>query len=293
MKIECLNHVKTLKLKHRLQIPKWQAVGILETLFNFAAVNADDGNIGRYTNDEICLYLEYFDSSDKLIEALIESGFVDVCDENRLSIHDWNEHAPKYIKDRIAKRNKRRAVSQTVGDKTPDVDAGSKMSGKIAINQAQPNQAKPSQKKRVSVSRFDKLLDKWNQTRGVRKIRKLTDKRKRSLQSLDDSWLSDAMTALTKFPLKCWKDGSYVPTFDWFIRSDTVTKILEGAYDWMTNPDAPGASYAPPPEKTLSQQKYSELFQQLKTLQRAGEGRSDEAEVIRNQMGELQCDSSV
>ncbi len=160
MKIECLNHVKTLKLKHRLQIPKWQAVGILETLFNFAAVNADDGNIGRYTNDEICLYLEYFDSSDKLIEALIESGFVDVCDENRLSIHDWNEHAPKYIKDRIAKRNKRRSVSQTVGDKTPDVDAGSKMSGKIAINQAQPSQAKPSQKKRISVSRFEKLLDK-------------------------------------------------------------------------------------------------------------------------------------
>ena len=148
MKIECLNHVKTLKLKHRLQIPKWQAVGILETLFNFAAVNADDGNIGRYTNDEICLYLEYFDSSDKLIEALIESGFVDVCDENRLSIHDWNEHAPKYIKDRIAKRNKRRSVSQTVVDKTPDVDAGSKMSGKIAINQAQPNQAKPNQSKR-------------------------------------------------------------------------------------------------------------------------------------------------
>ncbi|NJL44547.1 MAG: hypothetical protein HC945_04535, partial [Nitrosarchaeum sp.] len=51
----------------------------------------------------------------------------------------------------------------------------------------------------------------------------------------DSGW--EWQQALAKFPLRCFEgnpDG-WRPDFDWFVRTDTVTKILEGKYDWDRN----------------------------------------------------------
>lgn len=80
----------------------------------------------------------------------------------------------------------------------------------------------------------DALFEAWNGTPGVVKARSMTPKRRVSARArlADQSW--DWKAALAKFPLSCFSDqpGEWTPNLDWFLRPDTVTKILEGDYDW-------------------------------------------------------------
>jgi hypothetical protein len=74
----------------------------------------------------------------------------------------------------------------------------------------------------------------WNATEGVRHIREI-GKRESTLLSRLSSKGWDWKAALGKFPLKCFASdpGGYVPDLEFFLRPGTVTKILEGKYDWI------------------------------------------------------------
>lgn len=76
------------------------------------------------------------------------------------------------------------------------------------------------------------FISVWNSTQGSRAIRKLTDARtaslRRRLKERDWDWRA----ALAKFPLEVTKSGTWRPDLDWFLRPDSVTKILEGKYDF-------------------------------------------------------------
>jgi hypothetical protein len=51
------NHRKTKRLARALGLPHYSAVGLLECLFHLAASQAQDGNIGRFEDDEIAAEL--------------------------------------------------------------------------------------------------------------------------------------------------------------------------------------------------------------------------------------------
>ena len=74
----------------------------------------------------------------------------------------------------------------------------------------------------------------WNSAPGAIPIRSLTDARTKALRVRlkDSSW--DWQSALKKFPLRCFasQPDGWKPSFDWFLKPDTVTAILEGKYDW-------------------------------------------------------------
>lgn len=80
----------------------------------------------------------------------------------------------------------------------------------------------------------DTVHQAWNSTPGVVQIRSITKSREQHLAARlkEPAWPWEE--ALAKFPLKCFASdpGGWQPTFDWFIRPDTVTAILEGKYDW-------------------------------------------------------------
>ncbi len=122
MKAGTLNHIKTKRLKHRLKVPLWQAAGLLETLWQLATECADEGDVGRYSDEEIAGYFEWEGEESELIDALVDSGWLERDDECRLRIHDWEEHAPNYIKDRLKKR-KQRTYAKSDGD-TPGTCEG-------------------------------------------------------------------------------------------------------------------------------------------------------------------------
>ncbi len=106
MKSAALESVKFKKLKRRLNLPNWQAVGLLEALWQFTCSNSPQGDIGRHSNEDICASLEWGGDADELIKTLTECGWLDVHEECRLSVHDWHEHAPNYVKGGLAKAGK-------------------------------------------------------------------------------------------------------------------------------------------------------------------------------------------
>jgi len=108
---ETPGHIKTKKLKMRLKLPLYQVAGLLEMLWNFAAICADDGGVGRYSNEDIAAHLEYDGDADELIAALVHCRWLDEHPEHRLTVHDWDVWRPHYVVDRIRKREQRKKTT--------------------------------------------------------------------------------------------------------------------------------------------------------------------------------------
>lgn len=153
MKVGSKDHIKVKRLKRALGIPLYQAIGILETLYQSAAQSADDGAIGKFCNSDIALELEWEGDPDKLIAALVEARLLDEHPEDRLVIHDWEDHAPTFLKDRLRKR-KQRTCDQSGGvesdaPRTRNGNSGTPRNrdGKSPLTQpnpTQPNQLNPN-----------------------------------------------------------------------------------------------------------------------------------------------------
>lgn len=107
MKTTTVNSIKFLKLKRRLGLPHWQAVGLLEAVWLFCMTNAQDGGIGRHSNEDIAAAIEWDGDADQLIKNLVDTGWLDRHPEVRLCVHDWDQHAPNFIRAVIAKQGKK------------------------------------------------------------------------------------------------------------------------------------------------------------------------------------------
>lgn len=107
MKIGTLRSVKFMKLSRRLNLPQWQCVGLLESLWLFTQSNAIKGDIGRFSNEDIAASIGYQDDPDELIKHMVETGWIDRCEASRLCVHDWQDHCPTWIKGAIASEEKR------------------------------------------------------------------------------------------------------------------------------------------------------------------------------------------
>jgi hypothetical protein len=119
MKVGTENHLKTKRLKRLLGKPCYAVVGLLESLWLLTISSADEGDVGRFSNEEIADAIEWDGDADALIDALITAGWLDRDDERRLVVHDWLDHCPKYIKDRLRQR-RHRSPSPTARDEQAD-----------------------------------------------------------------------------------------------------------------------------------------------------------------------------
>jgi hypothetical protein len=84
-----------------------------------------------------------------------------------------------------------------------------------------------------------RFVARWNATPGVRKNRgeTLTAKRRVSfrVRFAVEQWRDDVKPALAKFPLPCSENGGWKPDMDWILKPDSLTRIIEGTYDWSKN----------------------------------------------------------
>lgn len=102
--------------------------------------------------------------------------------------------------------------------------------------QEQEQEHKQEQEQDVTPKSPDLISDFvsiWNTTQGVRHVRKIGNREATLKTRLrDPEW--DWRAALAKFPLKLVSSdpSGWVPDLDFFLRPDSVTKILEGKYDW-------------------------------------------------------------
>ena len=104
MKREALQHTKIKRLCRRMNIPLWQAVGLLETLWHVTARETPCGDIGKLTDEHIALALDFRGNETEMIENLIACGWLDRDEAHRLVIHDWFDHAEDSIHMKLARR---------------------------------------------------------------------------------------------------------------------------------------------------------------------------------------------
>ena len=97
--------LKFLELKAALGLPKWQVMGLLESLWEFTTENCPEGDIGRFSPSQIALGLEFTENTpDTLINALIETRWLDRDTEGMVWVHNWGIHRPHFVTDRAELR---------------------------------------------------------------------------------------------------------------------------------------------------------------------------------------------
>lgn len=106
MKRQAVGHTKMKKLCRRLGVRTYVAVGILESLWHLTAREAPLGNIGRLADEDIAISVDYDGDPVQLINALAETGWLDRCEEYRLIVHDWHEHADDATKKAVSRMGK-------------------------------------------------------------------------------------------------------------------------------------------------------------------------------------------
>jgi len=106
MKKDTVSKVKFKRLQRHLKLPLWQTIGLLESLWHCALTNAPDGDIGRLSNDDIAAAIEWEDDADNLVNALVQTGWLDTDDQFRLIVHDWSQHVPNFLKGAYEKHEK-------------------------------------------------------------------------------------------------------------------------------------------------------------------------------------------
>lgn len=104
MKKGAIDHPKVLDLQDRLDVPRYVAVGILETLWHWCGQYTPAGNVGKYSNRSIARAIDWpAADADRLVTALVESHWLDEDEAHRLVVHDWPEHADDVVHMRLAK----------------------------------------------------------------------------------------------------------------------------------------------------------------------------------------------
>ncbi len=106
MKLGATDSIKFKKLKMKLGIPHWQAVGLLESIWMFTSRDAPLGDIGRHPDDDIAAAIEWTQDPTTLINVLVECRWLDRSEEYRLTVHDWADHMPNWLSGNLKKHGK-------------------------------------------------------------------------------------------------------------------------------------------------------------------------------------------
>jgi hypothetical protein len=109
VKHQAIGSTKMKRLCRFLRIPRYQATGILEELWHLTGRDAPAGDIGKLSNEDIALGIDYMGNEDELVESLVKSGWLDRSEQHRLIVHDWHEHSEDSVDNKLARAGRRYA----------------------------------------------------------------------------------------------------------------------------------------------------------------------------------------
>jgi len=262
MKHQTPDTMKFKKFARRLSLREYEAAGLLELLWIATQKNAPRGDIGRYDNEEIAIALDWPGDQNELVQAFVETGWLDECPVHRLVVHDWEDHAPRFV-HALAKRlggfAKPMIDSASLQSATtvPDCSASLKGTTVADYSMPTPNLTKPNLTKPLFCPSDDEpvkpdpleagtnpndVVSEWNarakQSPTLKEVRSLTDGRRKKLVTRlsDPSW--PWREAIAKLPLPNRRGSGWQPSFDWLIENATnAVKVVEGVYDWLGESD--------------------------------------------------------
>jgi hypothetical protein len=94
-------HPKFAQFKAILKQPKSQVIGWLEMMWHFTGRFTPKGDIGKYTDVQIEAWLEWNGEPGALVDAFVQSRWIDRDSVYRLLVHDWAHHADKATKNAL------------------------------------------------------------------------------------------------------------------------------------------------------------------------------------------------
>ena len=145
MKHQTPESMKFRKLQRRLGATRRTTVGTLELLWIATQKNAPRGDIGRFSDEEIAIECEWEGDPALLVNSLVDCGWLDRCDDSRLVVHDWPEHAPSWVKRQLARHKKSFVTATNLLPVTDDrLEA--------TPNLTQPNPTQPNPKTNAAKS---------------------------------------------------------------------------------------------------------------------------------------------
>lgn len=180
MKANTPELMKFKKLQRKLGESRRGTIGLLEGLWIEVARNSPAGDIGKFTNEEIAIMVDWDGDPDLLVDSLVECKWLDRCSENRLVVHDWKDHCPTYVKGGLAKQRRDIAIASTSEVQaiaSPAEDPASTFEVvSTKPSQAKPSQAKPNQVNKADFSLCPESVDPqlWKDWIAVRKTKHKT-----------------------------------------------------------------------------------------------------------------------
>ena len=110
MKRDALKHPKMLDLAARLGITHAQAIGHVTMLIDWVIDYATQGDIGKWPNGSIARGAGWDTSQDtspdEFVTALVASGWLDEHETHRIIVHDWPDHAERFVRSKLASQGK-------------------------------------------------------------------------------------------------------------------------------------------------------------------------------------------
>jgi hypothetical protein len=106
---------KTMLAQARLGISRALFRGIVELIWDAAN---ESGNPIFSCPEAVEAVTEWGGEPGRLVAILTEKGsnFLDVRDDGQLEIHDYWDHAPRYVKNRLYQENHRKKTKELVND---------------------------------------------------------------------------------------------------------------------------------------------------------------------------------
>lgn len=98
-----IGSTKLKRLCRILGCPSYVAVGILESLWHMTAKEAIRGDIGRFSDSDIALGIDYDGDAAALVSALTDGRFLDRSQKHRLIVHDWPDHCEDAVHMALAR----------------------------------------------------------------------------------------------------------------------------------------------------------------------------------------------
>lgn len=256
--------LKFKKLKRRLGLPEWQAIGLLESIWKLTRTSAQAGDIGRHSNEDIAAAIEYEGDADLMIEALVETGWLDTDPEYRLVVHDWSHHVPTYLRGNFAKHQK--TFADVVAKQRKSVVKNGATSN-VLPNLTKPNQTKPNQKDRsLTQPEFEEFWDAFPKDRR-RKKQEAFRRWKQLIQKVDPQELVRRVKVYAKS--KVVQDGYAALPSTW------LASMYDDEPEGWSGPNE--TSYVPPGERSRDPKEQWEKIRYRLVKEMRGSGMDESA----------------
>ena len=139
MKPKTWTHPKFALLKRTLNVPTATAAGILEGIWHLTASFHEETGEVPYDGDALVAWLELEMSGVTLITALVSAAWLEERDGS-LFVHDWHDHKPNYVVERIRKRKYRDARDNAgMSQDGPRTRTGQSAKGRVVAQSATPS----------------------------------------------------------------------------------------------------------------------------------------------------------